>query len=154
MRIADVRRSSPLGRLGQPVPEPSAVSATVHDAYGRPYPNIAVSAAHQETGQTIAKGTTDHQGQVKIGLPASGLQIVLTPEAGFFLKAVPEQGIVTSLPVSTGAVKDVVRSNWGWGDSVKFKILPKGSDDFLTTTNLVIAGGVALAVWYFFFKGD
>jgi hypothetical protein len=152
MRIADAYRSSALGRLGQPVPEPSAVSAIVHDAYGRLYPNIVVSAAFQETGQTIAKGTTDHQGQVKINLPSSGMQIILTPEVGFFLKADPEQGIVTSLPVSTGSVKDVVRSNWGWGDSVKFRILPKGTEDFMTTTNLVIAGVSALAVWYFFLR--
>lgn len=144
-----LRTRSGMSGLGQPVPEASAVSAIVKDALGRSYPGITIKAVLEQTGSTIAEGKTGDDGRVKFDLPSKGLSILLTPSVGPFWKSIPEQVRKISLPTA-GVFKD----KWGWDESAQFTVLPKKIDDFLTFTNILIAGGIAIGVWWFFIRKD
>ena len=134
--------------LGQPKPEPAAVSAIITNELGLPYPKIKVAATVAQTDTLIDAGETDDQGRIRFDVPSSGLLMRITPQLGFFARAVPESATVASLP-TTGILPV---GKWGWDNSVKFTIYPKKAEDFMTTTTVVGAGLIVLGLWYFYFR--
>lgn len=146
MRVFGVQND--LFGLGQPTPEPAAVSAIITNALGLPYPKVKVTAAIAQTDTVISVGETDDQGQIRFEIPSSKLAVKITPDAGFMFRSVPEYTTVTSLP-TTGILPV---GKWGWGDSAKFTIYPKKAEDFVTTNSVIGASLVALGLWYFFFR--
>jgi hypothetical protein len=132
--------------LGQPTPEPAAVSAIIIDPLGQPYPKITVVAAIAETDTEISRGETDADGRIKFVIPSADAKIKIIPKPGLLYKAIPESVTVTSLP-TTGIIPII--GKWGWGDSANFTVYSKKLEDFVTTNTMIAAGVIAFIAWFF-----
>lgn len=137
--------------LGQDVKAvPSAVSAYVFGPYDNPLKNYWVLAVDSRFGTEIARRKTDHEGKVRIDIPASGVPIILSPKVGLFEISSPESFEVVSKPIKGTS------GTWDWKDSARFVISKRSLMDvlsgLLTLENILIFAAILFAIWFFFIR--
>jgi len=123
----------------------SYVLAKIMDVYRRPISNVEVSAYSQ--GFELVSAVTNNDGIVALELDEDpGTSVDLMPKTRFWKKTVPYAKTVVSKKTIDNA------------DAYTFRLQDKGLQDYIdryvTMTNVIVAGVVGYALYYFLKKGE